>query len=137
MGSLGGDPMRMRVFCAALGCLALLAPGSAYAADTGAWGGATALRGEVAGQVLDSGRYVVTNDGTGEMTDGDHEPPLSVLGGQTLMSGGVLAQDAGTTDDGTSAACAGLAGEGATMAGIGSDRCIEPDGLLTLDLATL
>ncbi len=52
-----------------------------------------------------------------------------MFGGQSNFSGGLLAQDATTAtvgDSGRSAACAGLAGDGATLGAVGEGRCLTP-----------
>jgi hypothetical protein len=122
---------------AGLSSLAALAPGSAYAADTGARGEADALRVTVAGERNGTGPVVASNDGTGETKSGTVNPPVSALPDQAVLSLGVLAQDAVARDDGTSAACAGVAGDGGSVVEIGDTGCITPGADIDLQLAEL
>jgi hypothetical protein len=112
----------------------LLVPTTAYAADTGGRGEATALRGTIADLAVDSGTYRV---GTDQAAVGDNRPALTVLGAQDLVSAGVLAQDAIADDAGSAQACAGVAGDGATLVEVGDSGCLQPGDALRLHLATL
>jgi hypothetical protein len=62
--------------------------------------------------VVDSGTATATNDGSGETKTGPTSPALGVLGAQSVLGAGVLAQNAVSRNDGTSAACAGVVGAG-------------------------
>ena len=63
---------------------------------------------------------------------------MSALTGQSLVSAGVLAQDATTQTSGRSAALLrGIAGEGATVAAVGDGQCLTPGGTLALSAGTL
>jgi hypothetical protein len=119
--------------------LALLATGPAFAADPVAHASATALELGIAGQGTDTGTYTATNDGRTESTTGSNRPGLPVLAGQRLTNLGTLAQDATTGvagGRGTSAACAGVAGEGATLAQVGDGtRCLTGGQTISLDAA--
>ena len=89
---------------------------------------------------VDTGTVTVTDDGSGPRRDGDALPGLSVLGSQTLLATGVLVQDGlaeVTADDATSAACAGLAGDGATVVSLGPQGCLEPAGDLLAGITSL
>lgn len=106
-------------------------------------GGATAAPGdhaEAEARSLDltiAGNSVVTqtltavNDGEGETkNDASTIPNLTtVLPGTNLLGAGVAPQDATANDDGTSFACAGLAGEGST----GVVTTGDPDVPCTID----
>lgn len=124
---------------AAAASLALLAAGPAFAADPVAQSSATALQIGIAGQGADTGTFSATNDGSKETTSGTNTPALPALGGQTLTNLGTLAQDAKTTisgGNGNSAACAGVAGEGATLVQAGDGTsCLTGGQTITLDAA--
>lgn len=119
--------------------LAVLAAGPALAADPVARASATALEIGIAGQGADTGTYTATHDGSGESTSGTNAPALPVLAGQRATDLGTLAQDAtASVTDGTgrSAACAGVAGEGATLVQVGEgSRCLTGGRTITLDAA--
>ena len=84
----------------------LLAAAPAYAADvTG--GSASAVTVTAGGQDNGTGTYSAQYDGQ-KTTTGSNQPAISLLGGQSLLSAGTLAQDADANASG-SAACAGLA----------------------------
>lgn len=119
---------------AALGALAA-APASA--ATTVARASATGAVVTVGGTPASSGTYTVTNDGTRETATGSNRPVASALPGQSLLSAGVLAQDATTRASGSSAACAGLAGSGASVVAVGDGQCLTPGGTLALSAGTL
>jgi hypothetical protein len=120
--------------------LALLATGPAFAAEPVAQASAMALQLGIAGQGTDTGTYTATNDGTTETSSGTRSPALPTFSGQQMADLGALAQDAATsvTDgDGNSAACAGVAGEGATLAQVGSGRsCLTGGQTITMGAAT-
>lgn len=127
-----------------VGALALttvaLAP--ALAAAPLAQSGANAITVSVAGNGNGSGDVRATNDGSGEQKSGDATPPVSVLSGaQTLVRTGVLAQEAtapAANGTGNSAACAGLAGAGGSVAKIGETNCLsDGDGAVNLGLGSL
>lgn len=82
---------------------------------------ATAASVTVAGNgTASSGTFSATSDGQTASTSGNGQPALSVLGSQTLITSGVLVQQAVARNDGTSAACSGLVGTGGGIS-IGSD----------------
>ena len=112
------------------------APGTA--AQPLAKGTAVGLSLVVGGTANDSGAYTVTNDGSGETRSGARDPQIRALGGQSLISAGTLAQNAATTvtrGDGSVVACAGLAGDGATVAEVGEGDCLSPGNQLQLNAA--
>ena len=119
--------------------LALLATGPAFAADPVARASATALELGIAGQGTDTGTFTATNDGTTQTTSGNNTPALPALAGQQMTNLGTLAQDATTSvvnGGGRSAACAGVAGEGATLAQVGDGTsCLSGGQTVTLDAA--
>lgn len=101
---------------------------------------ATAASVTVAGQGTNSGTYTATNDGHGQSTSGSNSPLIRALGGQRAISAGTLAQDAVATVDGTagaSAACSGVAGDGATVIAAGDGTCLSGGDTLALDVASL
>lgn len=82
-------------------------------ADT-ARASATAARVSLGGTSLfDTGVVSASNDGTTQTVSGAGGTVL--LGGQTLLTLGVLAQNATAATNGTSAACAGAVGAGGTI----------------------
>lgn len=99
---------------------------------------ATALSLELAGTgATDSGTYAVTNDGSTESAEGTNEPLITALGGQDAIRVGTLAQDAVANKDATSAACSGVAGDGATLVAAGSGDCLSGGDNIKLDAASL
>src|SRR5690606_21042182 len=76
-----------------------------------------------------------------ENVEGESNPPVGVLVPQQLANVGVLAQDAAAQvqdGDGVSAACAGVAGEDASLVEVGDSDCIIPgDEQVGLDVANL
>lgn len=113
--------------------------GPAFAADPIAQASATGLRLSIAGTPTDSGTYTVTNDGETETTSGSDEPAISVLGDQPFIQAGTLAQKADTVirnRDGFSAACAGLAGDGAVLVEVDEGTCLVPGENLALNAGT-
>lgn len=99
--------------------------------------GANAVTLSVAGSANGTGDATATNDGTTETKTGQETPPLSVLGGQDLLKAGVLAQEATAGSDGTSAACAGFAGDGGSVLNIGESRCLSPGDQVSATLGDL
>src|SRR6478672_8794063 len=102
--------------------------------------GANALTVSVAGNENGTGNVTATNDGSGEKKTGDSAPPVSILKGQKLLNVGVLAQEATATaagGTGRSAACAGIAGNGGSVAQIGDSSCLNPGEPIGLSLTNL
>lgn len=117
----------------------LLGTAPAYAAPL-ATAEATAVRGSIAGSPADSGAVSAAHDGTAEQRTGEASPPVGVLGNQRLLNVGVLAQEAtaAVTDGaGSSAACAGIAGNGGSVAQVGGSRCLTPGAPVGLSVANL
>lgn len=121
--------------------VATLAAAPALAADPVAQASASAVTLDVAGQNGYSGTFSATNDGSKQTTSGNDKPLITALGGQSLLSVGTLAQDATTSVDasgrGSSAACAGLAGQGASLVAAGSGNCLTGGNALQLEAGTL
>jgi len=103
-------------------------------ADATAWDIAIAVSG------TDSGTYTATHDGTEMTTSGTNTPVINLADGQQAVNLGLAAQDAVAGlqgDQGTSAACAGFAGEGATLVSVGDSWCLEGGQTLRLNAASL
>lgn len=117
-----------------------LSAAPAQAAQHVSQASATAVSVTVAGQGTNSGTYTATNDGSGQSTSGNNRPLIRALGGQSAISAGTLAQDAVATVDGTtgsSVACSGLAGQGATVVAAGDGTCLSGGDTLSLGAGSL
>ena len=122
------------------GLLVALTAAPAGAATVLARADATAAMVSAGGQSTGTGTYAVTRTAAGESSTGANRPVVSALTGQSFLSAGVLAQDATTKLSGragTSAACAGLAGRGATVAQAGDGACLTPGETLSLQAGSL
>ncbi len=117
--------------------LSVIAAAPALAAAPVSQAGANAVTLSIAGNAQGSGDATAKHDGTTETKTGQETPPLSVLDGQQLITTGVLAQEATARADGTSAACAGLAGDGGSVVNIGGSSCLEPGDQLSATLGNL
>lgn len=120
--------------------LLALSAAPASAAQTVARASASAATLSIAGNGTGTGTYAVTNDGRRQTSTGSNEPAVTVLGGQRLVGIGTLAQDATTRvvgKDGRSAACSGLAGDGASVAQVGEGNCLAGGQNLRLDAGSL
>lgn len=121
--------------------VAMLAAGPALAAAPVAQASASALTVALAGNATGTGTYAASTDGTNETTTGNKNPALTALGPLKLLGLGVAAQDATTSvvnQDGTSAACAGLAGPGASVVAVGNaGSCLTGGSVLKLSPATV
>jgi hypothetical protein len=112
-----------------------LGAGPALAAGLVSQASANAIDVDVFGNQQGSGSFTATDDGSGEVTAGKHEPTIGVLTGQHFVEAGTLGQDASAGvigRRGHSAACAGLAGDGATFVGVGSGQCLAGGNNLQL-----
>jgi len=134
----------LRLVTAAVGAatLSVIAVAPAIAAAPVSQARANAVTLSVAGTPNGSGDVTAKNDGSEETRTGNATPPIQVLGGQELLNTGVLAQEATARSNGSSAACAGFAGNGGSVAQVGSSRCLNPgtpvNGTLgSLDLSKL
>jgi hypothetical protein len=91
----------------------------------------------VGGALADSGTTTASNDGTTETQTGNASPALSVLGGQTVITAGVLGQVSRAFNDGSAAACAGAVGAGGSITVGNTGTCIADNGAgVTLTLGT-
>ena len=134
--------IRMKSVTAAIGALTLtaMATAPALAAPVVSQASATALTISVAGTGQNTGTTEASNDGSGEVKTGEANPPIAVLGGQDLLDIGVLAQDAQAqvkNKSGVSAACSGIAGDGASIAEVGESECLTPGDPIGVSLANL
>jgi hypothetical protein len=96
-----------------------------------------ALTVQLLGQpVLSSSQVVASSDGTSQTKTGTSTPALSILGNQTVLSAGLLFQDALAENDGASAACAGVIGPNGTiqLGPTGSCLASGTPGEVVLDL---
>jgi hypothetical protein len=119
--------------------LAALATAPAFAADTVAQASAQSLALTIAGNPAVTQTVTATNDGTGQATN-DHStiPNIAgVLPGNNALGAGVAPQAAGANADGTSYACAGIAGTGGGIVHTGSSSCNIDGSPITLNLGTL
>lgn len=122
------------------GALVILAAAPGAAADPVAQADATSLKLTVINQPLDSGTVKAVNDGAREQKTGTRDPLVTVLGNQPFLNAGTLSQDAATSvvdRRGLSAACAGLAGDGATLVSVDEGFCLEPGTNATINAGTL
>jgi hypothetical protein len=117
--------------------LSVIAVAPAMAAAPVAQSGANAITLSVAGNGQGTGDTTATNDGSKETKTGNATPPVSVLKGQTLANLGVLAQEATARANSTSAACAGVAGEGGSVVQIGDSSCLTPGTPIDATLGSL
>ncbi|MFY1615791.1 choice-of-anchor P family protein [Micromonospora sp. WMMD736] len=116
--------------------MAVLAASPAFA-DTSQSSASALQISLLGGGLASSGTASATNDGTTESISGNQNPPLAVLGGQTVITAGVLAQNVRAFNDGTSAACAGVLGPGgAVTIGVGGSCLVTPGAAVTLNLGT-
>ncbi len=139
MGSTRTHLLRLGAVATAAAVVAVSA-GPALAAEPVAQASATGLRLTIASTPTDSGTYTVTHDGEDETATGSNEPAISALGGQSFIQAGTLSQDADTVirgDRGFSAACAGLAGDGATLVEVADGGCLVPGQNLDLNAGTV
>jgi hypothetical protein len=125
---------------ASAAALTLLSAAPAHAA-TVAESSANALSLNVAGSGTDSGTVTATHDGTDEERTGNNTPAVDVLDNQGLVNLGAAAQNATAlvNEDGAgvSAACAGVVGDGGSVAQVGDSDCIEPGQPIGLSVANL
>jgi hypothetical protein len=121
--------------------LVLMTMAPALGATTVSRSSANALTISVAGNGQGSGTVTATNDGKNESVQGETAPPVHVLGNQQLLNAGTLAQEATASVDGAgagaSAACAGVAGQGGSVAQIGDSSCLRPGQPIGLTFANL
>lgn len=122
--------------------VSMLAIAPVFAAAPVSQASSNALTLSIAGNPISSGTVKATNDGDDETKTGETNPVVGVLGNQNLLNVGVLAQEAQAkvagNGDGTSAACGGVAGEGAGFgANVGDSNCLTPGDPVGLSIANL
>lgn len=132
---------RVAAIVAATGLVTLsAAPADAATAHVAKAGG-TALTIEVGGKVSTrSDTYQAAYDGSRTTTGGSHSPVVRALGGQSLLSAGVLGQDAvAGSKNGVpyAKACSGVAGDGGRVAAIGNGSCVKGGDNVSLDVRNL
>ena len=119
--------------------LAALAAAPAFAADPASQATAQSLHLTVGGQSGISQIVTATNDGTSQTkSDASTVPTIAgLLPGNNALGAGVAPQDAGANADGTSYACAGIAGTGGGIVHTGNSSCNINGAPLTLTLGSL
>jgi hypothetical protein len=103
-------------------------------------GGANAVYLAVAGnKAVSTGQVTATNDGSGEQKNNVDTLPTIVgaLGNNPVLKAGVAGQDATAASNGSSAACAGIAGEDGSLVQVGNGNCLKPGKALTLSLGNI
>jgi len=118
--------------------VSLLAVAPAFAA-TVSQSSAQAINLSIAGNSVISQEVTAAHDGTSEESvDNSTIPTLvDLLPANTALAVGVAPQEAVANGDGTSYACAGLAGTGGGLVKVGDERCELNGEPLTLDLGSL
>jgi hypothetical protein len=130
-------------FAAIIGAatVSTLAVAPAFAAAATSQATAQSLQLSIAGNSAISQKVTATNNGSGEVKNNANTLPTlaSVLPNTNLLGVGVAPQQAGANSDGTSFACAGIAGTGSTGAivNVGKSACNIDGSPLTIDLASL
>lgn len=119
--------------------LAALATAPAFAADPDSQASAQSLNLTIAGQSGISQLITATNNGTTESKNDSSTVPTiaGVLPNNSFLGAGVAPQDAGANADGTSYACAGIAGQGGGIVHTGNKSCDINGVPLTLTLGKL
>jgi len=119
--------------------IAALAAAPALAADPDSQATAQSLQLTVAGNSGVSQLVTASNDGTSQTkNDASTIPTIAgVLPGNNALGAGVAPQDAGANADGTSYACAGIAGTGGGIVHTGNTACNINGAPLTLSLGSL
>ena len=133
---------RVLRFGAIVGAAALstLAIAPAFAAATGtSQATAQSLKLSIAGNSVIAQETEATNDGSSQtVTDNSTVPKLAdLLPNNVLLGAGVAPQSAVAKPDGTSYACAGIAGTGGGIVTVGDTACNLNGQPLTIDLANL
>lgn len=119
--------------------VSLLAVAPAFAAAPVSQSSAQAINLSIAGNSVISQEVTASHDGTSEESvDNSTIPTLvDLLPANTALAVGVAPQEAVANADGTSYACAGLAGTGGGLVKIGDERCELNGEPLTLELGSL
>lgn len=76
--------------------------------------------------VVDTGTETAANDGSEAQVIDSQQPLISLLGGQTVLTAGALGEVAVANNDGTSAACAGITGQGGAVELSDPQNCTSP-----------
>lgn len=118
--------------------VSLLAVAPAFAA-TVSQSSAQAINLSIAGNAVISQEVTAAHDGTSEESvDNSTIPTLvDLLPANTALAVGVAPQEAVANGDGTSYACAGIAGTGGGLVKVGDERCELNGEPLTLELGSL
>jgi hypothetical protein len=116
-----------------------LAIAPAFAAAATSQSSAQSLQLSIAGHSAVSQTITASNNGTTETrNDASTVPTLAdLVTGNNAIGVGVAPQDAHANTDGTSFACAGLAGPGGGIAYVGKKSCNIDGDVLSLNLGTL
>jgi hypothetical protein len=116
-----------------------LAVAPAFAAAPVSQASAQSLQLSISGNSVVSQKVTASNDGTSETkNDASTIPTIaSILPDNNLLGAGVAPQQAGANTDGTSYACAGIAGTGGGIVKIGNRACDLNGKPLTIDLGHL
>ena len=117
-----------------------LSIGPAAAAEPVSQASANGLTLAIAGSPISTGTLKATNDGSGETKTGEVNPPIDVLENQDVLDIGVIAQNATArveNKNGISRACAGVAGDGATVGDVGESNCLTPGDPVGINIANL
>lgn len=119
---------RLALAAMAGGMATVLAATAASAAPFATQASARALYADVLSPTLivDTGTETAQNDGSEESVLASDEPLLSVLDGQSVITAGALGEVAVANNDGTSAACAGVVGEGGAVDVGNPEDCAIP-----------
>lgn len=119
--------------------LSPLAVAPAFAATTVSHASAQSVVLSIAGNSAVSQELTATNDGTTATTSDRSTVPVlaTLVEGNNAIAAGVAPQKAGANADGTSYACAGLAGPQGGIAQVGDASCSLDGDALTLGLGTL
>lgn len=119
--------------------LSAFAIAPAFAAAATSQSSAQALQLSIAGNSAVSQKISASNDGSTETrNDASTVPTLAdLITGNNAIGVGVAPQDAHANNDGTSFACAGLAGPGGGIAYVGKKSCNIDGDVLSLNLGTL
>jgi len=117
--------------------VAALAVAPAFAATTVSQSSAQSLQLSIAGNAAVSQKVTASNDGTSESRTNPSTVPLlaDLVKGNNVLGAGVAPQDAHANADGTSYACAGIAGSSSGgVVTVGNEKCTIDGAKLTLGL---
>lgn len=132
---------RILRLCAVIGTatVSTLAVAPVFAAATVSQATAQSLQLSIAGNSAVSQQVSASNDGSTETKNDASTVPLiaDLVPANTLLHVGVAPQEARAFKDGTSYACAGIAGTGGGIATVGHSSCNVDGKPLTINLANL